>query len=63
LGNAQVARRKYAQVAWANVLKHQDLQVWFEKRKDAFQLVGNVGESHRIFVVSSDTLGKEGTEP
>jgi len=59
---AQLARKKYAVVTHADVRSAQDIQKWFEKQK-AHQFVGKAGESHRVFVISGDTLGKEGPEP
>ena len=43
--------------------KHEALRNWFEKQKDAFQFIGKQGESHRVFVLSADTFGKECAEP
>jgi len=61
--NAQLARKKYATVSFSDVKTSQDVQKWFERHKAAHQFVGKAGESHRVFVFSADTFGKEGPEP
>ena len=33
------------------------------QQKAAFQFVGKAGEAHRVFVLSADTFGREGSEP
>ena len=60
--NAQQGRKKYAVVSHADVKNMQDVQKWFERQK-AHQFLGKAAESHRVFVFTSDTFGKEGAEP
>ena len=43
--------------------KQGGIQDWFGNQKEAYHFTGKVAESHRVFVVSADTLGKEGAEP
>ena len=60
--NAQQGRKKYAIVSHADVKTSHDVQRWFEKQK-AHQFMGKAAESHRVFVFSADTFGKEDAEP
>ena len=61
--NAQLSRRKFANVSHMDFKSNNDMQKWLEKQKTAHQFVGKPGESHRVFVFNADTFGKEGQEP
>lgn len=56
-------RKKFAHVLSCRASTPADWQRWFESAHAAHRFTGKVGESHRVFVLSSDTFGREGDAP
>ena len=59
----QDLRKKIAHVMLTRASTPTEWQRWLESAQVAHRFTGKAGESHRVFVLSADTFGREGETP
>ena len=59
----QELRKKLAHVMSTRASTPTEWQKWLDSAQVAHRFVGKAGEAHRVFVLSTDTFGREGDQP